>query len=360
MNNIINLRKRDRLTRHHIEAEARTWLVRFDGDERPDEKTLSEFRAWLNTTDRHRQVFKGLAAIWQDLDHWAEFLDADTREGGVRAEAGAARSAPRMSSMRLGVAAALGALTLLGGLALHRWLPDARHPPNFAQEYTASIGQVRHVDLRDGSSVQLDTRTSLAVAYDDSFRTIHLKEGEAFFSVFHDSTKPFIVYAGKYAVKAVGTAFSVRIQGDSRLDLTVTEGRVQVASLKAPATEGPVADLTRMKDVTSLVPVAAGQKLTLNDEEETVQRVEPARMEKELSWRDGMLVFDNDPLEEVVSKINRYSQVRIVISDPSIRGLKFGGYFKVGDVPAILTTMNQNFGLRVEKVSDGLIYLSRR
>ena len=83
-------------------------------------------------------------------------------------------------------------------------------------------------------------------------------------------------------------------------------------------------------------------------------------MEKELSWREGMLIFDNDSLEEVVSQINRYTPVKIEIRDPGIRGLKFGGYFKVGDVPAILTTMNQDFGLRVDKINDRLVYLSRR
>jgi transmembrane sensor len=140
--------------------------------------------------------------------------------------------------------------------------------------------------------------------------------------------------------------------------LTVTEGRVQVASLKSPIADGPIGDLNQMKNVTSLVPVAVGQRLSLNEEGQTVQREEPARMERDLAWRDGMLIFDNDPLKEVVSRINRYTQVRIVISDDSIRELKFGGYFKVGDVPAILATLNQNFGLHVEKVNDGLVYLS--
>jgi len=360
MSNIINLRKRDRLNRRNIEAEARAWLVRFDADEPPDHETLSQFRSWLNATDLHRQVFQEVAAIWKDLDRWSEFLDTNATRTGVRADIKVAQASRRWPSMRFAGAAALLALILVSGLIVNRWLSGAPGTANVAQEYTASIGQVRHVALRDGSSIQLDTRSNVTVAFDDSFRIVHLNEGEAFFSVSHDSKKPFIVYAGKYAVKAVGTAFSVRIQGNNHLDLTVTDGRVQVASLKAPIADGHIDDLTRMKDVTSLVRVTAGQKLTLNDEEETVQRVELARMEKELSWRDGMLIFDNDPLEEVVSQINRYTEVRIVISDPSIRQLKFGGYFKIGDVPAILATMNQNFGLRVEKVGDGVIYLSRR
>jgi transmembrane sensor len=256
--------------------------------------------------------------------------------------------------MKIASAASLGALLLAGGLTYHRWLD-----PNGTREYKTAVGEIRSVALRDGSNVQLDSGTAIDVTYDGSFRLIHLKEGQAFFNVFHDASRPFIVYVGKYAVKAVGTAFSVRTQeGGNRLDLTVTEGRVQVASLKTRVADGPIGDLNQMKNVTSLVPVSVGEKLSLNEDGQTVQHEEPARVEKDLSWRDGMLIFDNDPLEEVVSRINHYTQVRIVIADDSIRSLKFGGYFKVGDVPAILATMNQNFGLHVEKVNDRLVYLS--
>lgn len=357
MPNIFTLRKRDRLNRHNIEAEARAWIVRFDGDERPDRETLGQFRAWLDTTPLHRRVFKEIATVWQDLDHWSEFLDAGELPRGSGAADPHTDPVRRRPVMKIAAAAALGTLVLAGGLAYHRWLPGNLGAPNLAREYKTAVGEIRSVALRDGSSVQLDTGTVIDVRYDEASRLIHLKEGQAFFKVFHDSHRPFIVYAGKYAVRAVGTAFSVRTQGD-RLDLTVTEGRVQVALLKNPVADGPIADLNPMKDVTSVVPVADGQRLSLNEDGQNLQREEPARMEKDLAWRDGMLIFDDDPLEEVVSRINRYTQVRIVISDASIRDLKFGGYFKVGDVPAILATLNENFGLRVEKVNERLVYLS--
>jgi transmembrane sensor len=353
--NIINLRTRDRLSRRNIEAEARDWIVQFDGEASPNPKTIQEFRAWLRTTPLHRQVFEEIATVWKDLDHWSEFLDAaksEVESGVAKPYSGPAR---HRYMMKFAAAGSLGALMLAGGLTYHRWFD-----PNAAREYKTAVGEIRSIALRDGSNVQLDTGTAVDVTYDGSFRLIHLKEGQAFFKVFHDANRPFIVYVGKYAVRAVGTAFSVRSQdGGNKLDLTVTEGRVQVAELKTPVANGPISDFSQSKNVSSLVAVVVGERLSLNEDGQIVQQhEEPARIEKDLAWRDGMLIFDNDSLEEVVSKINRYTQVRIVISDDSIRGLKFGGYFKVGDVPAILATLNQNFGLHVEKVNDRLVYLS--
>jgi transmembrane sensor len=358
MSNIIGLHKRKHASRPHIEIEARAWIIRFDGDVRPDANTLSQFRSWLDTSTLHRQVFREIALVWKDLDRWSEFLDAPMADTAVSGRKATARLRARLP-LKIAAAAALGALTLLGGLFYHRLAPKILDPTAF-EEYATKIGETRTVALRDGSSVQLDTGTRIAVTFENSFRIVRLRVGEAFFTVSHDAKRPFIVYAGKYAVRAVGTAFSVRTQGETKLDLTVTEGAVQVASLKAAPVDGHLDYLTAMTDATSLVPVASGQKLTLQGNEGTVQRQEPARLERDLSWRDGMLIFDNDPLEEVVARINRYSEVRIVISDDRIRALKFGGYFKVGDLPAVLATLNQNFGLKVEKVSEQLVYLSSR
>jgi transmembrane sensor len=112
-----------------------------------------------------------------------------------------------------------------------------------------------------------------------------------------------------------------------------------------------------------LVPLAEGQRIILDERQdllESVQRVAPDVIEKHLAWRDGMLMFDNDPLDTVIAEINRYTTVRIQITDSSIRDLRFGGYFRIGDVPLILATMEENYGLKVDRITDNLVYLSRK
>ena len=112
--------------------------------------------------------------------------------------------------------------------------------------------------------------------------------------------------------------------------------------------------------VCSRVPLEKGQHVVFNEGIESVRRMAPSEIERILSWRDGMLIFDNDPLEDVVTELNRYTRRKIVISDSALQDLRFGGYFRVGDVSSILATFEEDFDIRVVPVNDDLVYLSRR
>ncbi|MEJ1961315.1 MAG: FecR domain-containing protein [Gammaproteobacteria bacterium] len=68
--------------------------------------------------------------------------------------------------------------------------------------------------MRDGSAITLNTDSQLRVALTEAERRVDLKQGEAFFEVAKDSTRPFVVEAGRKRVVAVGTKFSVRRDGD--------------------------------------------------------------------------------------------------------------------------------------------------
>ena len=81
-------------------------------------------------------------------------------------------------------------------------------------------------------------------------------------------------------------------------------------------------------------------------------------MSQMLSWQHGMLVFDGDPLEDVIQEICRYTKTRIIIKDPGLRNIRVGGYFKTGETEALLSVLQDNFAIHVEHVKDNLIYLS--
>ena len=91
-----------------------------------------------------------------------------------------------------------------------------------------------------------------------------------------------------------------------------------------------------------------------------IKSVKPSGVEKNLSWRDGMLVFDNDPLEKVIAEINRYTTTKVVISDSRIRNIRFGGYFHISDISSILATMEENYGIHADRINDKVVYLSLR
>jgi transmembrane sensor len=363
MSNIVNIPERKDPEPPDIAAEARAWVITLDGEQPPDAK-LQQFREWLQLSPQHREAFKSAAAVWGDLDHWSEFLypevvgrDSSRQTGGlVRPDSSRHQYGLRLALSTAGLAAVAVAasLYLFGPTFLGQ-------SGEFTADYGSAIGEVKAVALPDGSDVRLNTRSRIAVSYARAARVVHLTEGEAFFEVAHDPKKPFVVYAGKYAVKAVGTAFSVQLLPGG-VELNVTEGRVEVSALREHAPERKALDVDIEKAI-SAVPFVKGQHVILKEDKvelELVQTVPEEEMEVQLAWRNGLLIFDDDPLEQVVTEISRYTPIRIVIADAEIRDLRFGGYFRVDDVPAILSTMEKGFGLHVEQVDDKLIYLSRQ
>jgi transmembrane sensor len=239
-------------------------------------------------------------------------------------------------------------------------LPAGWHrQPRYSEHFATSIGEVRTVTLPDGSRVQLNTGTRIAATIDGRARLIRLDAGEAWFQVAHNPQVPFVVYAGHVAVQAVGTAFNVRLEDDG-VDLTVTEGRVELASMAQPVPADGELQLHPIEDAVSRVPLEQGQLAVVNGGIELVRRLALPEIERTLSWRDGMLVFDNDRLEDVVAEINRYTPQKIVISDSELRDLRFGGYFRLDDVSSIMATFEADFGIRVARINDNVVYLSRR
>lgn len=364
MSNIIKIPDRDSPGDSDIGAEARAWVVQLDGT-RPTRQERREFREWLNRSPSHRQAFREAASAWHELDGLSQLLD-----DFPAVEAGDRSGLPgRLSGLfQSGTAAAVLALFIVLGIAvLARQYPGSHGDvEGLTRNYATAIGETRTVNLPDGSRISLNTDTRLHVAYAPQARVIHLARGEAWFEVAHNRDRPFIVYAAHYAVEAVGTAFSVRI-ADKNVDLTVTNGRIEIATLDRTVPPETMPDVAAIRKTAFRVPLAKGQHMILDnslgvkkDDIELVQDVKPDQIEKSLSWRSGLLVFDNDRLEDVVAEINRYTPMKIVISEAALRNVRFGGYFKANDINSILATLEEGFDIRVEKVRPDLVFLSRR
>ncbi len=71
-----------------------------------------------------------------------------------------------------------------------------------------------------------------------------------------------------------------------------------------------------------------------------------------------MLIFEGEPLERVVEEISRYTDTEILITDPAIREIRIGGYFRAGEIEALLAVLEESFGINIERKNAGLIYLT--
>ena len=145
---------------------------------------------------------------------------------------------------------------------------------------------------------------------------------------------------------------------DNSIELVVTEGKVLVSSR-----DGTTEDIVSAQAVTlsdASLAVSEGHQLILGVPDEKVEAVEDADIQAKLSWREGTLVFQGESLAEAIREISRYTQVKFVFKDRSLKKMKVIGLFKAGDVNGLVTTLKDNFNISVShQSSEGKILLDK-
>lgn len=323
-------------------ASAAVWRVRLTEEGLESSAT---FEAWLAENPANEAAWRQVNAPWDLLGEQAANPDvvAARRQALARAGARSVAVAPEPSRRRyLWSGLAAGAVAIAVGAF---WL--------LAQpsEYRTGLGERRVVTLEDGSRISLDSQTVVQVRYSVDARHLKLAQGQARFDVFHNTHRPFSVDAGDRTVIATGTSFNIDLR-QSAVVVTLIEGRVLVTP-RAPAVSLPV---TRKQQVKA-VPLEAGQTLTTSIDEPAPPRIENVSLDTVTSWESGRLIFDDEPLGEVVERVGRYSNQTILIGDPRAAQLRMSGVFDAGDVTTFVDTVARYLPVQATSRPDGTIVL---
>jgi transmembrane sensor len=340
-----------------ISDAAAEWLIRIEGQTSPG--TWDALQAWMDENPRHRAAFIRLRVAWNRVDRLKNMRPVDgTINSDLLARTNTSPAAvlarglqplqgtPRkrledlLMPDRRRVLATAGAIAAVGvfawfGAYHHGWRP-----------YETGVGAFEKIELTDGSTVDLNTNTALDARISSSRREIMLTRGEALFHVAHDSTRPFYVVAGGTVVRAVGTAFSVRIRDPEHVDVLVAEGRVAVG---APGTE---ANFENPSLLASAPKVSAGEAATVRRGSVSIRTVLPKDVSRKLAWTAGHLEFQGETLDDAVQEFNRYNQRQIKIADPSIVKVQFGGSFRTTDLDSFIAALQHSFDIRVQADSN--------
>ena len=241
-------------------------------------------------------------------------------------------------------AAALAAIVVLFVLSPMRlWFGGGTNRPI---PYQTGIGELKNVHLSDGSSITLGGQTKLLVTFSRQRRSVELIEGQAWFTVAHNSHWPFVVAAGDGTITAVGTAFLVTRDSD-RVVVTVTEGVVEV-SARPTSTIRPSLNRAAL-GTPALAPirVSRGEELAFHDSG-ALSQIKPADTQAATAWTHGRLTFDDQPLRYVIETVDRYSSRRIVVS-PSAGGLRFTGIVFDSEIDDWLQSLEAIFPVIIEE-----------
>jgi transmembrane sensor len=104
----------------------------------------------------------------------------------------------------------------------------------------------------------------------------------------------------------------------------------------------------------------AGERLSTAGRDYAVTPITAQQMSSELAWREGAIIFDGEPLSEAIAEIERYTDARIVISDPEIAGLRVGGRFRTGNVQEFFDALQTALPVSIRHTNAGLVFIDPR
>jgi len=374
--------------RRRAGEEAAEWWVLFDSEDVSLE-TRTAFVDWLRESALHVEELLRVAQVHGALEQfqrWATLSTDETGKSHLPADAAGkvmsfplpprppSQDAPRASRPRrtwLGVGFATAAAALLA-----LWL-SGLSPRNYT--VVTGQGERRELTLSDGSVVQIDPETGLRISFDSKLRQIDLQRGRARFRVAKNPNRPFLVRAGGTVVRAVGTEFGVehRSQG---IVVTVAEGRVAVMPhntepfpLAGPGPGGepasvpeavtgeaaPVADAAKSQAAPPVVLVSSGQQITVSPTG-SAQAVREVNAERELSWAEGRLSFENDSVATVVETFNRYNHLQIHVADSALARRTMSGVFSASDPESFVAFLRSTTSVTVERNGRDITIASAR
>lgn len=192
-------------------------------------------------------------------------------------------------------------------------------------EVFSSVDAITKITLPDGSNVWLNHSSSLKypATFQGKSRKVELK-GEGYFEVSHNAKIPFIVSTGDLEVVATGTTFNILAYPDEdRIETSLING---IVSLERSGSDGKLTDLLKMKpSELSIYKKSTNQIITRTISDD-----------RYFSWKEGKLIFNKEPMGEVVKKLRRWFNVDLQINDPRLLELNFTGTFQNETLPQVM------------------------
>lgn len=229
------------------------------------------------------------------------------------------------------------------------------------QRYVTRTGELKPIELGDGSRVTLNTGTEILAEISTDERRVILSRGEAHFEVARDESKRFYVELGDQAVSVLGTAFNLHRSAEGFV-LTVTEGEVAVHALR----ETVMRDATLISQSETLVlypgnqrRVPAGWQVNYVSSSQTLSAT-MVDVNHAVDWRDGVLNFVDTPLVQVVKELNRYSAKKILIEDASIMKKPVTATIRIDSISAALNGLSMAQSLKITHDFDYIVITNKK
>jgi len=306
---------------HSAMEQAAEWYALLRSEE-VSERDRERWRAWLAHDPEHRLAWQYVESVSR------RFAPIQSTADPRRAAEGLWEANTRLRQRRRVLAAIAG----LAGTGLLGWA-SWRHTPlplmarAWRADFHTATGETREVRLPDGSRMWLNTATAVNQDYDAHARRLELVTGEILIDTATDPSRPFTVDTPQGRLRALGTRFTVRLDGEQTL-LAVYAGAV-----RARTRRGGEATLQ------------AGRQVRFS--RDALAPVQPADTARE-AWSRGVLVAQDITLREVVAELRRYRHGHLGLA-PEVAALRVFGNFPLADTDDILDMLAAALPVRIRR-----------
>ncbi|NEW84464.1 MAG: DUF4974 domain-containing protein [Mariniphaga sp.] len=281
-------------------------LKYIEGDATDHEK--AEITNWLDSDPENMREFLAIRklndiSIWQESHDVQQVQKSDTKI--IR------WSWTRITAEALKIAAVL-LVAVVGTRYVYQ--KPIRIDPVVMQTLHVPAGQRAELTLTDGTKVWLNAKTTLTFPnqFSDQIREVQL-DGEGYFDVTSNKSRPFIVKTRKYDVKVWGTEFNLMAySGKGIFETSLLEGSVEV--LKTGSAQG--------------VLIQPEQRIF---EENNQLVIAPIIHANHFLWKEGIISFDNESFPEMVRKLELYFDLMIEVKNDKILKYRCTGKFRTKD-----------------------------
>jgi transmembrane sensor len=322
-------------TRTEVEREALARVRRLVSGEATVED-VEDIKRWQCLSPAHAEAFAFASRLWRRLGPAGR--NVLERRGEALLSGRPPKARPSLSRRAVLGGAAAAAVSV----AYVAVRPPFDLWPSFSEltaDYRTATGEQRRVALADGASVELNTQTSIALhAAVEQRERIELINGEAVISTGPDLRSPLTVVAGDGRISSQNARFNVRYDGHASCSVTCLEGSVSVERLGA------------------VVALEPHRRVAYSDRGLTDSNtIDPDVV---TAWQNGLLVFRQTPLSEVVAEINRYRSGKIVLLNADLGRRPVNARFRIDNVDEIMALAQRVFGATVRSLPGGVVLLT--
>ncbi len=340
-----------------ILEKASQWISAIDRGLSTQEQ--EQFKLWMLQSTAHQNAVYELAQLWDDLSVLNELsvLFPNKHSAGIKTK----------PAYVYGIAASVVAALMMCSYFLLNMGSNFNQnlaKVNYTKIYKTKVGEQATYVLPDGTIVQLNTNSSLEVAYSQGRRQLLLSRGEGRFNVAKDASRPFSVMAGDKSFTALGTVFNVQRNTSSDLELVVTEGKVMITDPSVAVNADDFKAYQQASNSNQEIRkinaniVISGEKAVIEQSvTKPITQLSVDDVQRDLAWQNGMLIFNGEQLVDALNEVSRYTATRFELSSDELARIKVAGVFKAGDVAGLLESLQNNFSIEHERLGEHVVSL---